>query len=45
MPPVVGYNRYPDEKGTESFVQDDAILAHISYNRYPDEKGTESALR
>ena len=29
------YNRYPDEKGTESY-------ANWSYNRYPDEKGTET---
>ena len=38
------YNRYPDEKGTESHVPS-ALRMHppSGYNRYPDEKGTESA--
>ena len=39
------YNRYPDEKGTES---EDKILQYApedGYNRYPDEKGTESLRR
>ena len=44
MLPVVGYNRYPDEKGTESIVTRMTRVVHRlpSYNRYPDEKGTES---
>ena len=44
MPPVVGYNRYPDEKGTESLTFPNVALTSIGYNRYPDEKGTESQL-
>ena len=41
----VGYNRFPDEKGTESC---DLLLKSIrlfGYNRFPDEKGTESTMR
>ena len=38
MLPVVGYNRYPDEKGTES-------IPACQLQRYPDEKGTESTIR
>ena len=38
-----GYNRFPDEKGTERprpvLDQD---CGPLGYNRYPDEKGTES---
>ena len=44
---LVSYNRYPDEKGTESLVQklDLAVEREgTRYNRYPDEKGTESLL-
>ena len=37
------YNRFPDEKGTESY---ESASCHQgrgwSYNRFPDEKGTES---
>ena len=36
------YNRYPDEKGTESTHERTLPLLITSYNRYPDEKGTES---
>ena len=36
------YNRYPDEKGTESCSKGhDNGNWGLSYNRYPDEKGTE----
>ena len=36
------YNRYPDEKGTESpLYQIRHANDEESYNRYPDEKGTE----
>ena len=42
MLPVVGYNRFPDEKGTESDNNDlISYLVPMSYNRFPDEKGTE----
>ena len=42
MLPVVGYNRYPDEKGTESLqCLSIEMTAPAGYNRYPDEKGTE----
>ena len=37
-----GYNRYPDEKGTERSVTSSREQMNKSYNRYPDEKGTES---
>ena len=40
------YNRFPDEKGTES--RHSMPLqsgAHRGYNRFPDEKGTESCTR
>ena len=40
-----GYNRYPDEKGTERPLQMTAHTISSSYNRYPDEKGTESYKR
>ena len=33
MPPVVGYNRYPDEKGTESQAVD--VLAHAIVELQP----------
>ena len=36
------YNRYPDEKGTESGYEIGIEGSTIRYNRYPDEKGTES---
>ena len=37
-----GYNRYPDEKGTESRGTSDGTgESRGCYNRYPDEKGTE----
>ena len=40
---MVGYNRYPDEKGTESSqIIDQRSGGLTGYNRYPDEKGTES---
>ena len=35
------YNRYPDEKGTESEPTRRSARHCRSYNRYPDEKGTE----
>ena len=36
------YNRYPDEKGTESKqLMPFAGAKTVGYNRYPDEKGTE----
>ena len=39
------YNRYPDEKGTESSgIQTETQPPILSYNRYPDEKGTESQI-
>ena len=39
------YNRYPDEKGTESLRQGLQLrLPSPCYNRYPDEKGTEREL-
>ena len=40
------YNRFPDEKGTES--QTPSITNRqggSSYNRFPDEKGTESRAK
>ena len=39
-----GYNRYPDEKGTERYKTRYKQAAQVCYNRYPDEKGTESLL-
>ena len=42
--PSVCYNRYPDEKGTESLTELSYTLILESYNRYPDEKGTESKI-
>ena len=39
---MVGYNRFPDEKGTESSTLDRPVIAFTRYNRFPDEKGTES---
>ncbi len=36
------YNRFPDEKGTESKIDPDGYPRAVSYNRFPDEKGTES---
>ena len=40
---MLSYNRYPDEKGTESTVTSlSRRLGEPGYNRYPDEKGTES---
>ena len=39
------YNRYPDEKGTESRIGSLSERARQCYNRYPDEKGTESLVR
>ena len=39
--PMIGYNRFPDEKGTEREKVDYPWKG--SYNRFPDEKGTESA--
>ena len=36
------YNRYPDEKGTESLQCLSIEMTAPGYNRYPDEKGTES---
>ena len=41
MPPVVGYNRFPDEKGTERSVRRKPKSPTPRYNRFPDEKGTE----
>ena len=39
----IRYNRYPDEKGTESSLFQSITSVEVgSYNRYPDEKGTES---
>ena len=42
---MVGYNPFPDEKGTESYAIVDAIensvLSAQCYNPFPDEKGTE----
>ena len=46
MLPVVGYNRFPDEKGTErepaDKLSDKDDTLDACYNRFPDEKGTES---
>ena len=42
---TVCYNRYPDEKGTESQQRALARILEHRYNRYPDEKGTESQIR
>ena len=36
------YNRFPDEKGTESTGATPAYVGWGCYNRFPDEKGTES---
>ena len=36
------YNRFPDEKGTESLFLRRSALPCACYNRFPDEKGTES---
>ena len=39
------YNRFPDEKGTESpssHLRISVISLSSCYNRFPDEKGTES---
>ena len=44
MPPVVGYNRYPDEKGTERSLSQPSMRSNSCYNRYPDEKGTERSI-
>ena len=45
LPPALAplcYNRYPDEKGTESLTILPCQRINIrGYNRYPDEKGTE----
>ena len=41
----VSYNRYPDEKGTESLLEWQDSRRRIGYNRYPDEKGTESRFK
>ncbi len=39
------YNRFPDEKGTESWFGGGSRLPlRKSYNRFPDEKGTESTI-
>ncbi len=36
------YNRFPDEKGTESVIKRILIdCLVVCYNRFPDEKGTE----
>ena len=45
--PVRSYNRFPDEKGTESLFDPVSIGCYPrpSYNRFPDEKGTESLHR
>ena len=43
-----GYNRFPDEKGTESHNGILTVWRELCYNRFPDEKGTErssSALK
>ena len=45
MLPVVGYNRFPDEKGTESTLLYQQRHRVGGYNRFPDEKGTESEIR
>ena len=37
----MGYNRHPDEKGTERTMSERILKGFICYNRYPDEKGTE----
>ena len=39
------YNRFPDEKGTESSGKTYVKNHQISYNRFPDEKGTERECR
>ena len=39
------YNRYPDEKGTESILDSGNTAHECCYNRYPDEKGTERASK
>ena len=40
----LGYNPFPDEKGTESLNNiATADLSDRRYNPFPDEKGTESA--
>ena len=39
-----GYNRFPDEKGTESEYKQADAIAQFSYNRFPDEKGTERSM-
>ena len=44
LSPIACYNRYPDEKGTESGVFIAIHLITKCYNRYPDEKGTESQI-
>ena len=39
------YNRYPDEKGTESLDRKcEVVEVYRGYNRYPDEKGTERVI-
>ena len=35
------YNRFPDEKGTESHEPIAFEPSFLCYNRFPDEKGTE----
>ena len=42
---VDSYNRFPDEKGTESFPRHRERERCGRYNRFPDEKGTESLSR
>ena len=39
---ATGYNRYPDEKGTERPYTTRHYETLNRYNRFPDEKGTES---
>ena len=40
---TVGYNRLPNEKGTERLNNSRCLVVpKPGYNRFPDEKGTES---
>ena len=39
------YNRFPDEKGTESNNRGARVEDGCRYNRFPDEKGTESGSK
>ena len=41
VPSLMGYNLFPDEKGTERLSAGNTARDSFGYNLFPDEKGTE----